>query len=268
MIKINYSVTKPVILDIPPPPPAFVNNFSMLMDGVNELIKIGNIAELNFDGSTPFSILIWVKISVSATAGTLFSKILGASPFTGWFIDHSGGEIRVKLINTIATNNISIITTGVNINNGNWQLVIVTYDGTKNASGVKVSIDGAAASVSIVEDNLTGSIANAGKACISGRNQVATAGSLIKGGADEAVAYNTELTSSAIATLYNSGVPIDVLTDVGNYTNSANVVWGGRMGDGAVFNVSFWDMPDISGNGNNSLTLSMEEADRVTDVPS
>ena len=77
--------------------------------------------------------------------------------------------------------------------------------------------------------------------------------------------WNKELSAESV--LEVSSTP---LIDLKTQADNANLVLYNKMGDGADFNVTSpgnWFFPDQSGNGNDGVSLNMEEVDRKTDVP-
>ena len=83
------------------------------------------------------------------------------------------------------------------------------------------------------------------------------------GNIDEIGIWNAALDADAITQIYNSGAPIDLKTDSGNYDNSGDLQHYYRMGDGDTY-------PTITDNqGSNDLTMTnMASGDIETDVPS
>ena len=68
---------------------------------------------------------------------------------------------------------------------------------------------------------------------------------------------------AAIVQLYNSGAPIDLSADSGNYDNSGDLDYWWRMGDGDTFAT----IEDNEGSVDLTMT-NMASDDIVDDVPS
>ena len=86
----------------------------------------------------------------------------------------------------------------------------------------------------------------------------------MNGGIDEVSIWkDIILDADAVTQLYNSGAPIDLSADSGNYDNSGDLTYWWRMGDGDTY-------PTIEDNeGSNDLTMTnMISGDIETDVPS
>jgi hypothetical protein len=168
------------------------NGFSF--DGVNDYVNLGNV--LNFDGASPFSVSVWVYTS-STSAQTYFSKLNGS--FLGYEMTVNYGA-GVRFFLRSATGYIELSINGQLENQ--WQNIVFTYDGSKNASGVNGYIDGVLRAKSVISNNLTGLVSTTVNAQISGRQ---TSGQLFNGLIDELGIWNRALTSIDVTELYNSG---------------------------------------------------------------
>ena len=87
-----------------------------------------------------------------------------------------------------------------------------------------------------------------------------------EGNIDEGSVWNKALTSAELVAVYNGGVPIDLLTDAGDYTNSSNLQGWWRNGDTAGTSV-FPTIEDFSANSNDGTMTNMDSGDIVTVVP-
>jgi hypothetical protein len=169
------------------------NGFSL--DGTNDYLAFGNV--LNFDGSTPFSFSWWVKIN-TASYNAHFGKFGGG--FAGYEIANSGGNIRLYMASGSGTLD---VTCGCGVTSGNWFHIVLTYDGSKTASGVKFYSNGVLKTNDApASNNLTGSIATTGNLSIGCR----TGGSsFVNGVMDEIAVWSKVLSSTEVTELYNSG---------------------------------------------------------------
>jgi hypothetical protein len=86
------------------------------------------------------------------------------------------------------------------------------------------------------------------------------------GNIDEGSVWNKALTSAELVAVYNGGVPIDLLTDAGDYVSSSNLQGWWRNGDTAGTSV-FPTIEDFSANSNDGTMINMDSGDIVTDVP-
>ena len=176
-------------------------NDGFSFDGVNDFVDMGDV--LDFDGSTPFSISLWVYLSSVSGVQMLISKQSQAASKVGYSIFLSAGRFNFLLANYRTTNNILVnaVTTVPAINT--WYNVVVTYDGSKNATGggVIFSIN-SVNEVNINENNLTGSTSNSTSFNIGARDSTIY---YTNGNIDEVGIWNRVLTSAEITELYNGG---------------------------------------------------------------
>lgn len=170
-------------------------NQGFSFDGVNDYINFGNV--LDFDGSTPFSFSFWLNPN-SVGNRNLLQKFTGLNE--GWIVFMYVDKIRFGLSNTVFTNSINV-ETSTSITS-TMTHISVTYDGSKNASGVKIYINGVNDSLTIITNNLTGSTSTTANFEM-GRN-LSSLG-WYNGIMDEVGVWDRELTPTEITQLYNSG---------------------------------------------------------------
>jgi len=287
---------------------------SFAFDGVDDEINCGDV--LHNDGQTPMTLSAWVNISTPAShtriytiAGKKRKRNAPLYAMRGWdigFITSGTQQNRLQFRIVGVDSGGSTIGTiqkkglGTVFVDGLWHHVVVTYDGSESASGVKFYVDG-------VEDTLTQTLIDS----LSGNSvndptvdfKIATApryggNDFYNGNIDElAIWSTTALTQEQVTTLYNGGEPARI--------DGATAHW--RMGEDATFNTN-WNVPDnvgsatgtsanmtisdLEGNApnytggglsnnmtiedrvgdasnstSNALSLNMDEVDRETDVP-
>lgn len=260
MIKINSILTKPTILAIPPPPPPpFTNTYSMLHDGVNEYSSVGSDSAYQFGVTSPFSVSIWFKKVVGNKY--IISRQTSASILRGWGMWLSTNKLTVDISDDRAANKIMRIAHNVNLINGQWYHVGFKWDGTNTIAGLKIFIDGVLSTSQITVINGTLSTIAISTPLHIGALQGVTP---FSGNLDEVNIWDKALSVAEIAGLYDSGAPTDPLT----HDASANLVGSWGMGDLSTFSGGNWTITDRSVSGLDAVTVNMEEADRVTDVPS
>lgn len=93
-----------------------------------------------------------------------------------------------------------------------------------------------------------------------------TGSDFFEGNIDEGSVWNKALTSAELVAIYNGGVPIDLLTDAGDYVSSSNLQGWWRNGDTAGTSV-FPTIEDFSTNSNDGTMTNMDSGDIVTVVP-
>jgi len=110
-------------------------------DGVNDYVDVG--APTIFDNISPFTYVVWIfplsigennqghiiwKRQTSPLRG-IHSSTLGANPYLSFGVDHSITDLLVQTSNDTITLNA-------------WNHIVVSWDGSINASGVDIYING------------------------------------------------------------------------------------------------------------------------------
>jgi hypothetical protein len=143
-----------------------------------------NIFSRNYDA---------VIFSKFATTGYLFSVT-------------SAGLIQFILRNT-ATSNEIFVRSLVSIPNKRWCDVVVTYDGSSTAAGVKIYVDGAQIAMSIVSNTLSSTIVNSEPARIGSFNGTASSWN---GFITDTILHDAELTPAEVADLHFDNIATHV----------------------------------------------------------
>ena len=166
-------------------------------------------SDFNFDGSDPFSLEVWFFVESGTNQFVNFvSKMEGATEYKGYEFmaetDTNQMDFRFVLRNkfTATDNVLSVDTGGSVVVTNSWQHVVVTYDGSKDVSGVIIYLNAVSKSLTTNSNTLTGDISNTAPFRI-GVNH--TDGEYMNGFLDEVRIWDKELTSYEVGHLYNSG---------------------------------------------------------------
>ena len=229
----------------------------MDFDGVNEYINCGNDSSLNFGRTNTFSMCVWINTPTtgSPSDGILSRRItstLGCS-----FLNRLDDNISVYLANN-PSNRIWVETNSSPLSINTWHFIVLTYDGSGLASGVKVYVDGNIQSLTTNDDNLSSfDFSNSGNFEIGSISNNHT--QLFQGLIDETSVWNKELTQSEVTTIYNKGrINVDY-SDMTNYDTNCISHW--QMGEKSTFDTN-WSIPDIKGS-NTGTSVNMEETDLI-----
>jgi hypothetical protein len=230
----------------------YSNSISTLFS-TSSYAQIGNVSPLSFDRTDPFSISCWYKVS-AGTERVLFSKQASGNN-AGYRISIAGGTPQFHLSGGSSGNRIEVNSSFTNLNDGNWRHIVFTYDGSGNASGVKIYNNSVIDSTpTLTSDTLVSTTVNTAPAQISGRNLTANN---FNGNIDEVSIYNRVLTSDEVAEIYSFGSPIGI-TELDSFDDCVGF-W--RMGD---FHQGLL-IPDFK-NNNSALLINGTDADFVEDV--
>jgi len=254
---------------------SFDNTYSCAFDGVDDYLEGGDV--LHNDGQTPMTLSAWVNISTPAPhtrVATIAGKkrIRNAPKYAmrGWDIGFitsgaqtnrlqfrivgvdSGGSVIGSLIKKALT---------LSFTDGLWHNVVVTYDGSESATGVKFYVDAIEdTSTQTLSDTLSGNSPNDPTVDFKIGTAPRYGGDYFyNGNIDElAIWSSTALTQEQVTAIYNLGNPTDL-------TSLSPVSWW-RMGD-PNGQSSFPTITD-DGSASNDVTMTnMIAADIETDVP-
>lgn len=235
---------------------AFSNNLSLSFDGSNDYVATNYKPS---SSATALSISYWMK-STSYSGGAAAFSVEGYpdteksfrfnfTPTGTFYVTVSNGSASYNNTTESATNS---PTQGINLFDGSWHHVL----GTLNGQSVKVYVDG------VEEFTLTSTVTYAG----GDQTYPYYIGMLgngypsyyWNGELDEVSVFETELSSSDVTAIYNSGVPTDL-------TSYSPVGWW-RMGDNDGGTGT--TITDQGSGGNNGTLINMASPNGfVTDVP-
>ena len=214
---------------------SFSNDYSIDLDGANDYIDLGNDSSLSISGA--LSITAWIKPDGLHGYPMFVSKRASASGHAYQFYSNSG---------RLNYNNGTIVQSSGSLTTGSWQHIAVTFNGS---GAVSFYINGSSAgTATAASSNPT----NSGSVSI-GR---AYNGNYFNGKIDEVAMFNSELSSSDITSIYNSGVPnnISSLSPLGWWRMGEN-----NSGTGTT-------ITDLGSGGNNGTLINGPTFS--TDVPS
>jgi len=231
----------------------YENTYSMEFDGVDESISTG----FSYDAAvTPnLSLSFWFK----TTSTALFKFPIS--------IKTNGGLYNSSIVMMYGDNLLIQDRTGWNfgtnqsINDGNWHNVIVTaaYSGNTTAGTLlNMYLDG-----NLTPDLTSTTMDSGANSYLDGDLYMGSfngTGNFYDCNVDEVAVWESILSSADITAIYNSGVPDDL--------SSLSPVGWWRMGEKGNYSGGVWTLTDQGSGGNNGTSDNMEEADRVTDVPS
>ncbi len=148
----------------------------------------------NFQRHEPFSVSLWLKAPNAAERAVIFhrSRAWTDAASRGYELLLEDGKLKWSLIHFWPGNAISIrAKEALPINQ--WMQVVVTSDGSSRAAGLKLYVNGQAAAIDVIKDNLTKNITGGGGDNIALGERFRDRG--FKGGAiDDFRVFSRELT--------------------------------------------------------------------------
>ena len=233
--------------------------YSLNFDGANDYINMGNVSALDFDYNDPFSISAWISFGGVSGAESLVSKQESSGDFRGYnFIIHRSGAnytLRLSLINDISPVQYIYVWGTTSMSQYTWYHVVVTYDGSNTAAGVKFYIDGSSETTTIDTDSLgTNTTLNSADFNIGERNS-GSGGLYYHGNISNVAVFNSELSAANIVSLFNGGKPGDLSS-----FSPAPVSWW-RLGENSYCPTGGqWTVLDeISTNTGTSFNMGEED---------
>jgi len=115
--------------------------------------------DLDFDRNQPFSVSIWVKLLTAGESGPIFNKSNGEfEGYRGWICKlNKDGTLSFQLNHVWPANSIDLHTRD-KLEVGKWIHLVMAYDGSSKATGLKIYINGAIPEYDVITDNLHKSI--------------------------------------------------------------------------------------------------------------
>ena len=249
MLGLGQSLTKGSVAAAAATP--FSNAKSITLDGANDYLAIGNI---DWD---VYSMVFWFKTTRSTFSypwakdgGSYFAlrHIGGASAY---HMQHPGTSAQADVFSKDA-------------HDGNWHMIALTHSGGSGVeSTINLYLDGVLEETNTETYTYTNTT-NCGSFGAKFDTGCGGPYNYWQGSMDEiGVWKDTVLDADAVVALYNSGTPIDLSADSGNYDNSGDLDHWWRCGDGDTFAT----VTDNEGSVDLTMT-NMASDDIVDDVAS
>lgn len=231
----------------------WANSYSIDLDGTNDYVDVDTFDPYDQIGTGDFTISLWVKPD-SVHSAVVSSWLDGTSNDYGQcrLVLRSDGKWRISWKGTSGTNLNTDSTATYSA--GNWYNVVITRSGQQCYVYVNDS-----QILSVNATQVATGFVNNGEFNI-GRYRRSYNGSWLNGHVDEYAIWDEVLTSAERTAIYNSGAPIDLTSDSGNYASSANLV-------------GYWRFEENSGtsiadSSTNSNTATLTNGPTFsTDVP-
>ena len=188
----------------------FVSNLiHTTFDGVNERIDLGDIASFQFERTNTFSFSAWINPDTTTT-GYILGKY---ETSRGYIVGFEGSNYLYFQVMNSGSNRVRV-RTSTTFSTSTLYHVIITYDGSSSASGVKIYINGTSDTLTTLQDNLTGTVLKSVGFSIGDLGDGATSVPF-NGKIDKVIVYNDVVTGGEVTTIYNYGREIGLI-GIGN----------------------------------------------------
>lgn len=143
-------------------PADIVRGNAISFDGANDFVNVPNgESTLDFERTSPATFEAWINTNAT-NMQPIASKVPGGfGDWRGWEFGYINNNIYFFLNSSWgAFNTLSVTTTSSAVSVGSWHHVVVSYDGSSDASGVSIYVDGIAQPFQIDYNGLTGTTLN------------------------------------------------------------------------------------------------------------
>ncbi|MGA0557473.1 DUF1553 domain-containing protein [Larkinella sp. VNQ87] len=172
----------------------------------DDILNLGSVGI--FHRAQPFSVGAWVNIPNGLQKGVIFHKGQGdiLFNFRGYFLNLRDGRAELLMAHTWPYNCITKVSRAV-LPKQQWVHLLMTYDGSSKASGLKLYIDGREAPMVTEKDNLYKDILLGDGKSLGGKQPGLQVGADMRGAGfknglvDELLVYERELTAPEAALL-------------------------------------------------------------------
>lgn len=110
----------------------------------------------DFEGEQPFSCAAWINVPANDGSGAICARMEPGPGYRGWDFWMQQRRIGMHIINAWPQTALKVVSKA-QIPANEWVHVVVTYDGSRKASGLQVYINGAVQETNIENDKLDGS---------------------------------------------------------------------------------------------------------------
>jgi|TARA_Y100000310_G_scaffold41155_1_gene38575 hypothetical protein len=236
-----------------PPEAVYANNYSTVLAGDDDYVQIAHHSTINIGSNLTVS--AWIKTDTKANQQTIISKGDSSSE-DSWYVEllNISGKVRAGIQN----DSDYILEHGTaDLTDDAWHHVVVVI----NTDATLVYVDGSRQDgTNLTNGSETDSMTNTSTLYIGQRYHDGN-GRYWTGLIDEVALWDVVLDADAITAIYNSGDPMDLTADSGNYDNSSDLISYWRFEEGSGTSTS------DSSNNSNGGTLENGAA-YSADVPS
>jgi len=111
----------------------------------------------DLDADQPWTVSVWMKPSSSLAA--IWSKIEPEGTRRGVEMIWQKGRVQIHLVHRWGVDEIAVATRDA-VTGNDWHHLLVSYDGTRRAAGLRVMLNGRDAPLTVQRDTLTGTLQN------------------------------------------------------------------------------------------------------------
>src|SRR5262249_41534179 len=107
----------------------------------------------DFEKDQSFSCGLWVKIPKRGQGGALVARMDNGNGYRGWDVWMEADRVGMHIVHRWDDDGIKVVSK-TPLQPGRWYHVLVTYDGSGKAAGVKIYLDGVVQPADVANDKL------------------------------------------------------------------------------------------------------------------
>ncbi|WP_372894643.1 DUF1553 domain-containing protein [Stieleria sp.] len=127
---------------------------ALKLNGQTQFACSENPPQLESD--QPFTMAAWIKFD-GKSGGAVFSRMDVADNYRGYDMWIQGTSVGTHIIHSWSDNAVKVVSKDA-LKTDTWQHVVITYDGSQKAAGVKIYIDGKLSANQVEADSLAGTL--------------------------------------------------------------------------------------------------------------
>ena len=239
--------------------PSLLNNFSMLFDGTDDYIDVGNPSFMSFGATSPFSISGWFNRISDAPNDASGGVIIGQGSFTAnlsgfcVFVRDSDDVLRFQIRDKDFTSEEVTISSSA-ITDNVWNHFVAVRE---SGSVMKLYLNGSLVATGDPESRNIDTFNLLTIGALDVRDTSGASPNIQRefiGNIDEVAIWDTALSASEVSAIYNqkigSSTTLDLSYNTTDYTSANNLLAFWRMGD----NDTFPTIQDNKGVSNGTMT--------------
>jgi len=226
------------------------SKYAMSFDAASTTyVNVGNDSSLNL--TSQMSASIWAKPTGTAQdVYTMISNFPQTYKFSFYYYRANSVSSRILIlrVNASGSTDPARFDTYVDLSDGNWHHLAFTVDGTTNANGINVYVDGAKLGSFTASD--PGINSNTSPTLIG--SYITNSTWDFDGYLSNASIWDTALTEAQITEIYNEGLP----GNLNSHSAYSNLVSWWQLGENSSFDGNNWICADEKGT-NNGISTGM-----------
>lgn len=227
---------------------AYSNTHSLFMDGSNDTAQIGGTSD-TFFGTGDVTISWWIKFGDHDSGANTYmfnrGRLTSTSEANNFLlINYLSSLDKIQVSATIGgSSNSRVFNDTLSITDDTWFHFAITNDKDGGSGNLKLYKNG---SLHSTQTAINGNLDAGATGNQFGLNRYA-GGNYRQLEYDEIAIHHTVLDADNIAAIYNSGSPIDLSADSGNYNTSSNLAHWWKLNNNGDNSAGTGDL--VTGNG-------------------